>query len=122
MDDAIRNALAVDQLVDITTIGRKSGEPRRIEIWHHLVDGAVYITGLPGKRSWYANILAEPSCTFHLKQSLQQDIPARATPITDEATKRDLFTKLKEAEGRLAHADVDAWAKHSPLIRVDFRE
>jgi hypothetical protein len=28
-----------DEVIDITTIGRKSGEPRRIEIWFHRLDG-----------------------------------------------------------------------------------
>ena len=68
MDDAVRQALEVDRYVDITTTGRKTGEARRIEIWHHLVDGAVYLTSMPGKRGWYANMLANPDMTFHVKE------------------------------------------------------
>lgn len=122
MDDAVRNALAVDQLIDITTVGRTTGQPRRIEIWFHSLDGALYITGTPGARSWYANLLASPDFTFHLKQSLQRDIPARATPITDPATRRDVFTKMQEAESRMAHVDVDVWVEQSPLVQVAFTD
>ncbi len=35
MDKKAKQALAQDQVIDITTIGRKSGQPRRIEIWFH---------------------------------------------------------------------------------------
>ena len=83
MDDKIKQALATDQTIDITTTGRASGQPRRIEIWFHYIDEQVYITGTPGKRDWYANMVAHPDMTFHLKESIQADIPATATPITD---------------------------------------
>ena len=122
MDDAIRRALEADRNVDITTIGRKTGEPRRIEIWHHLVEGAVYLTSLPGKRSWYANMLDTPDITFHLKESLQRDIPSSAVPVTDPDAKRRIFAGMKAAEGRMAHLEIDRWVGESPLIRVDFKE
>ena len=55
MDDAVRKALETDLVIDITTKGRKTGQPRRKEIWfHYLGEGEVYITGSPGKRGWYA--------------------------------------------------------------------
>lgn len=46
MDDRIKQALERDRVIDITTIGRQSGEPRRIEIWFLNVDGHIYITKL----------------------------------------------------------------------------
>ena len=45
----IESALREDRVIDITTTGRKSGQPRRIEIWFHNLDGALYLTGLPGR-------------------------------------------------------------------------
>src|SRR5439155_17017385 len=83
MDEQVRAALEQGRLIDITTIGRQSGGPRRIEIVYSRVDGDVYITGTPGRRSWYANLLANPAFTFHLKESVIADLPAHATPITD---------------------------------------
>ena len=44
MDDKIKHALANDRVIDITTTGRQSGQPRRLEIWFHNVDGRLYIT------------------------------------------------------------------------------
>ena len=51
MDDAIKHALETERTIDITTRGRQSGEPHRIEIWFHNLDGRLYITGLPGRGS-----------------------------------------------------------------------
>ena len=99
MDEAIQQALNQDQLIDITTTGRKTGRPRRIEIWFHYQDGRVYITGTPVRKDWYANLLADPDFTFHLKQSVQQDIPARATPITDKARRREIFSRMRFLPG-----------------------
>ena len=122
MDDAVRQALEVDRYVDITTTGRRTGEARRIEIWHHLVDGAVYLTSMPGRRGWYANMLANPAMTFHVKGSVQRDIPSTAVPVTDPAAKREVFARIKAAEERMAHLDVERWVTESPLVRVDFQE
>lgn len=35
MDDSIRRALMRGGVIDITTVGRRSGRPRRIEIVFH---------------------------------------------------------------------------------------
>ena len=56
MTEDVRAALAADRTIDITTIGRKTGRPRRLEMWFHNVEGRIFITGLPGTRSWYANM------------------------------------------------------------------
>ena len=47
MQDAVRRALGRGHVIDITTTGRKSGRPRRIEIVFHNIDGRIYISGTP---------------------------------------------------------------------------
>jgi deazaflavin-dependent oxidoreductase (nitroreductase family) len=120
MDEKIRRALEHDQTIDITTQGRKTGSLRRIEIWYHNVNGRVYISGLPGKRDWYANLVANPEFTFHLKQSVQADLPAYATPITAEAQRREIMSHIVRSTG---HSDeLDKWVKDSPLVEVSLGE
>jgi hypothetical protein len=46
-DDATRAALNQSQVIDLTTTGRRTGQPRRIEIFLHHDDGRLYITGMP---------------------------------------------------------------------------
>ncbi|MDP6607021.1 MAG: nitroreductase/quinone reductase family protein [Dehalococcoidia bacterium] len=118
MDEAARKALTEDRLIDITTTGRKSGEARRIEIWFHNVDGAIYITGRPGKRSWYSNMLASPDFTLHLKESAQADLAARATAVRDDARRREVLSQVvAKLDG---DQDLDDWMARSPLVKVEF--
>lgn len=135
MDPAIATALALgpgstmaDHTVDITTTGARSNKPRRIEIWFHNVDGTVYITGLPGPRAWYANLLAHPRFTFHLTHGVHADLPAVATPITDPEERARLLDAIIGGIDELyvrrgSHRRVqrpDRWLEASPLVRVTF--
>ena len=121
MDDEIRNALEKDLVIDITTAGRRTGAPHRTEIWFHNLDGQVYITGTPGRRDWYANLVANPDFTFHLKGSVRADLPARAVPMVDTQQRREFFQRLKDVwPGRRQEVDVQLWVERSPLVRVDF--
>jgi hypothetical protein len=63
-NDQIRRALAHDRTIDITTVGRTSGRPRRIETWFYRAGGRFFLSGSPGKRDWHANLLANPAFTF----------------------------------------------------------
>jgi len=116
MNDKVNHALSQDRTIDITTTGRKSGQPRRLEIWFHNLEGRLYLTGLPGRRDWYANLKAHPHFTFHLKESLRADLPATARPIETEAERRAVFSKLLPKLDRTA--DFEAWLEHSPLVEV----
>jgi deazaflavin-dependent oxidoreductase (nitroreductase family) len=52
--------LASTRTIELTTIGRRSGERRSIEIWWFHIKGRFIITGTPGRRDWYANVLSDP--------------------------------------------------------------
>ena len=116
MDAEIENAIKADTIIDITTIGKKTGKSHRIEIAFHNFDGRLYISGLPGKRDWYANLVAKPEFIFHLKQSAKADIPARAIPIIDQATRKQVLTKVVAKWGR--QTELQAFLKSSPLVEV----
>jgi len=116
MDAALESALKTDGLIDITTVGSKTGKPHKVEIAFHNFDGVLYITGTPGKRDWYANMVTNPQFTFHLKQSTQADIPATATPITDEATRRQVLTKVVAKWNK--QDELEAFMQSSPLVEV----
>jgi hypothetical protein len=129
MDANVASALAIDRdsgarerTVDITTTGRRSGERRRIETWFYRVDGVVYLSGMPGRRGWAANLEAEPAFTFHLKNGLEADLPARATEVVDEAERRRILTALLDDLGNVSSTprDLEAWVAGSPLFAVEF--
>jgi deazaflavin-dependent oxidoreductase (nitroreductase family) len=118
MDESVSRALAHSGTIDITTTGRRSGEPRRIEIVYHAVDGRIYISGQPRtdrKRAWLYNLEANPKFTFHLKGAVTTDLPATARIVTDEAERRTILQHVARAWNR---TDLDNMVAHSPLIEV----
>ncbi|MFQ5933062.1 MAG: nitroreductase/quinone reductase family protein [Dehalococcoidia bacterium] len=117
MDPEVKRALEHDITIDITTRGRKMGQPRRAEMWFHHLDDRIYITGAPGRRDWLANLIADPEFTFHLKHSAQADLPAKARPIFDQTERRQILTRLVDRLG--GGRDVEKYVKDSPLIEVD---
>ena len=119
MNDEIRQALAKDRVIDMTTTGRMSGQSRRKETWFHNIDGQVYLTGTPGKRDWYANMVAHPAFTFHLKESVRADLPAQARPVTEPEERQRVLARILSNIGRPA-SDLPAWVAGSPLVAVTF--
>ena len=119
MDAIIRAALDHSQVIDLTTTGRLTGEPRRIEIFIHNLDGRLVISGMPvvGKtRAWLRNVADNPALTLHLKGQLAvADVEGTARVVTDPAERRALIEGVARNWKR---TDVDAMVEHSPLIEV----
>jgi deazaflavin-dependent oxidoreductase (nitroreductase family) len=117
--DVVRDELADDPTIDITTTGRRSGQPRRIEIWMLDVDGRFFITGTPGRRDWLANLRADPHLVVHLKRRARLDLDARAEVVTDPATRREVLEHLS-AHWYRDQAPVDELVATSPMVEVTF--
>ena len=116
MDERTSAALHHSQVIDLTTTGRRTGQPRKIEIFLHDKDGLLFISGMPRTdrtRDWIHNITADPQLVVHLKQSVAVDIPAAARVVTDPAERRPLMAVAGQRWGR---TDVDDMVDHSPLI------
>ncbi|MEN9934296.1 MAG: hypothetical protein RLZZ387_875 [Chloroflexota bacterium] len=124
MDETVRRAIEGGLTCDITTTGRTSGLPHRLEIWYFVVDGQVYITGTPGRRDWYANLLTDPRLTFHVKEGAHADLPARATPITDPWERRRIMGAVMRGNAWFTEQeyDLEAWVTGSPLVAVTFKD
>ena len=114
-------ALQGVQTVDFTTTGRKSGRPRKLEIVAHNIDGRIYISGIPSprRRSWLANLDANPKMTLHLKGRVRADLPATARVIEGEAERREILPHIARNWGR---KDLETMVEQSPLIEVTFTD
>ena len=119
MNENIIRSLVRGHTIDITTTGRRTGLPRRVEIVFHNIDGRLIITGMPRsdrKRAWLLNLETDPHLTFHLKGSVSADLPATARVITDPTERRAI------ADWVVAHAwrnqNAEAMAAYSPMIEV----
>jgi deazaflavin-dependent oxidoreductase (nitroreductase family) len=117
--DRIRRSLTRGHTIDITTTGRRTGLPRRVEIVFHNIDGRLIITGSPRadrKRAWLLNLEADPHLTFHLKGAVQADLPATARVIDDPVERRPIADWV--ATNAWHGADAGKMAAYSPMIEV----
>lgn len=117
VDQRVARALSRGHTIDITTTGRRTGLARRIETVFHNIDGRIVLSGMPGPRSWYANLLADPRLTFHLKGAVQADLPATARPILEPDERRTVMARVATNWRR---NDLEVMLRHSPLVEVTF--
>ena len=132
--DSIRRALAIspassagERTADITTVGARTGRPRTIETWFYRFEERIYLSGLPGRRGWLANLKATPRFTFHLKHGVRVDLAATARVVVDEQERRRAFTHFvadinqDHDPARIGRkTSVEDWLAGSPLVHMVF--
>ncbi|WP_350277593.1 nitroreductase/quinone reductase family protein [Kribbella sp. HUAS MG21] len=136
LPDHIRRAIEItpaagtsERIIDITTLGRRTGRPRRIEIFFNRAAGNTYLcSGAGGAATdWHANLLANPDFTFHLKNKIRADLPARATPVTDPAERQAVLTEIvadlnqPHDPGTIRPTHLEDWT-NSRLMRISFHD
>lgn len=117
VSDEVRQALDQQMTVEITTIGRRTGHPRRIETWRYRAHGRYWLTGSPGARDWYANLLAHPAFTLHLRD---RDLQAHGRAVTDPQERARVFAEIVPSldwAGSLAD-----WMAGSPLVEIELAD
>jgi deazaflavin-dependent oxidoreductase (nitroreductase family) len=106
-----------DRTIDITTMGARSGEPRRIEIWLWSVNGSLYLASDEVPRAWFANVKAHPHLTVHFKNDGDVDVPAKAAIVTDPAVRRSVLAEILRQSKRDPEL-IDLWVTRSPLVEL----
>lgn len=122
-----RSSSTQARTIDITTTGARTGLSRRIEIWFHRVDGRWYLSSLPARPNWYANLRTNPRLTVHLKNGIEADLGATSVIITDPAVRRPVFEYIVDDlnqphnPGYVAQPQrVEDWMDGSPLVQIIF--
>jgi deazaflavin-dependent oxidoreductase (nitroreductase family) len=106
-----------DRTIDITTIGARSGQPRRIEIWLWSIDGRLYLASDETPRAWFANVKAHPRVIVHFTNDGNLDVPAAAVIVTDPTTRREVLTEIL-AQSHRDPGLIDLWTARSPLVEL----
>ncbi|AKT51873.1 nitroreductase family deazaflavin-dependent oxidoreductase [Arsenicicoccus sp. oral taxon 190] len=102
---------------DLTTIGRRSGTERTVEIWFVRVDGAVHVVGTPGPRSWIANLRADPRASLSFGDS---EFRVVATEVTDVSAREHVARGAWDVQPwytAQGHS-IDDWVARSPMVRL----
>lgn len=103
----------------LTTIGRRSGEPRTVELWFVLQGRTVHFLAGGGEDAqWVRNAEAEPAVKLRLGQRTYAGRVRRPEPGSGEeaAARRRMATKYQGwRDGR----PLSGWAREALCIAVD---
>jgi len=101
----------------LTTTGRRTGRPHRIEIWFGVKHGRVYLmSGGRDRSDWVRNLRANARVTFELGGEARSGIARILEAGTDEdQTARDLLVG-KYRDGN----NLDEWGRTSLAVVIDF--
>jgi deazaflavin-dependent oxidoreductase (nitroreductase family) len=102
---------------DLSTVGRRSGNRRRVEIWYVIVDEQIVVTGTPGARHWLANLRSDPEAVLHLRDP-DRDLTVTAEEVTDEATRRRVAREAWQLQPWYAEQpfSIEDWVADSPMV------
>ena len=114
-------ALGSEDYLYLTTKGRVSGTPHRIEIWFALSGATAYLLSGGGERSdWVRNLRADPSVGVRIGD---RDLTATARVVDPATEEDDLARRLvfdKYARGY--SGDLTDWRASALPIALDLDE
>lgn len=104
-------------VIDLTTVGRVTGRPHRIEIWFAQHNTTVYmLSGGRDRSDWVRNIIANPAATVHANGTDYQGDARIVVEKDEQRLARDaVFDKYTATEG----GDLTSWRESSLPIAVD---
>jgi deazaflavin-dependent oxidoreductase (nitroreductase family) len=115
MDELL--AAADDDFCYLTTRGRVSGRPHKIEIWFALEGRTMYLLSGGGEGSdWVRNLRAEPTVRVRLRDTTYA-ATARVVEDGDESERgrRLVFDKFQPRYT----GSLDRWRRESLLVAID---
>ncbi|MCA1783811.1 MAG: nitroreductase/quinone reductase family protein [Dermatophilaceae bacterium] len=101
----------------MSSVGRRSGRMRRVEIWYVVVDGQLVVTGTPGPRHWPANLREHRAAVLHLQEPAV-NLSVTAVEVTDLAARRRVAEQAWLLQPWYAQQpySVDDWVSSSPMV------
>jgi deazaflavin-dependent oxidoreductase (nitroreductase family) len=107
-----------DEYCYLTTTGRRTGHPHRIEIWFGQRGPTLYLlSGGRDRADWVRNLMADPAVRLEVGGQVM-DATARVVddPEEDALARRLLAAKY---QGWQAGADMSEWARTALPVAVD---
>jgi deazaflavin-dependent oxidoreductase (nitroreductase family) len=101
----------------LTTIGRRTGRPHRIEIWFAAQDGRVYLLAGGRERSdWVRNLQAHAQVTVELGDETHAGAARvlQAGTAEDQCARELLVGKYREGD------NLDEWGRTALPVAIEF--
>ncbi len=101
----------------VTTIGRRTGRPHRIEIWFGVQDGRIYLLSGGRERSdWVRNLQANPQVTVELGDETHPGTAHVLQPgtVEDQRARELLVGKYREGD------NLDEWGRTALPVVIEF--
>lgn len=101
----------------VSTIGRRTGRPHRIEIWFAAEDGRMYLLSGGRERSdWVRNLQANPRVTVELGNETHAGVARVLQPGTaeDKRARELLVGKYREGD------NLDTWGRTALPVVIEF--
>jgi len=110
--------LADAQFCYLTTIGRGSGRPHRIEIWFVAHDDGAYLLSNSVEADWYRNLVAEPRVELEIAGERRVTIarPVDASDPANAVVRPAMVAKYQTGYEN----DLHDWGETASLVRVDW--
>jgi deazaflavin-dependent oxidoreductase (nitroreductase family) len=102
----------------LTTTGRHTGRPHRIEIWYAIADGVAYVLSGGGDRSdWVRNLMISPEVTMQIGERRKVSKARVVTDAEEDALARRLLVDKYTPRYR---GDLTDWGKTSLPVAIDW--
>jgi deazaflavin-dependent oxidoreductase (nitroreductase family) len=100
----------------LTTIGRRTGRPHRIEMWFAVHDGRLYLmAGGRERADWVRNLLTEPRVTVELGAETHSG----AARVLEAGTAEDYLARgLLVAKYRTADNSLENWRRTALPVMI----
>ena len=120
MDGAGLGELADEAFCYVTTTGRRSGSPHRIEIWFGARGGTLYLLAGGGRNAdWVRNVEEDPEATVQIGHSVWQAAARVVTDAEEEQHARRLLAS--KYQGWREGAELSGWARTALPVALDLR-
>ena len=103
----------------LTTTGRKTGEPHRIEIWFAISGQSVFLlSGGRDESDWVRNIMASPDVSLQIGEVTR---PTKAR-LLEAGTDQDALARLLLVKKYASRDpdDLSEWGRESLAVAVDW--
>jgi len=109
--------LRKEKLANLTTVGRKTGKPHRVELWFATGGGKIFLSHEGDYTDWMRNIRENGRVRIQIGRV---DLEAEATILKEGLSKELGKTSLYEKYyGPAPKATVDDWFELSTIIELN---